>query len=200
MVFQGAGVNYSVDPAVGGNLTIDLHDVSFEAALKTVLHSVTPSLIAVKDPDGIYYVKVNQNAGNAGSPDGSNPANLASQNGGLLPGSVAPGQSGYNLTPSTSASAQSGGEMMGQNATIQVNYADISLLKATGLFGAMTIIPATSQSLGKGSGGGARMSSSGGSSGGMGGGMSGGGGGMSGGMGGGMSGGGGGMSGRSSGF
>jgi type II secretory pathway component HofQ len=58
LLFKAAGLNYAVDAGVSGYATVNLHEVSFETALKAVLKS-NGGILAVHDPDtGVYYIKV----------------------------------------------------------------------------------------------------------------------------------------------
>lgn len=95
VLFQGAGLNYTVDPEISGYVTVNLRAVSFETALKAVLKSTSPPLVAVKDPDtGVYYVKIkDQGASSTGNepeqPQRSTPPSPVVA-GGAYPGSAAP--------------------------------------------------------------------------------------------------------------
>jgi hypothetical protein len=156
IVFQGAGLSYTVDPAVNGMINyINLRGVSFETALKAVLRSVTPQLEAVKDPDsGVYYIRVKSDALTQGTtgPNGEGQPNVPG--GGSYPGGLAP-LGGGGLTGQGNSASANGGVSLSNYETIQINYADVRLLIAAGILGTpSSLIPATSQSWGSGTSGG----------------------------------------------
>jgi hypothetical protein len=56
-LFSSVGANYSVDPEVQGNVNISLNNVSFVAALRSLLRAANPPL-TVNLSDGVYQIKV----------------------------------------------------------------------------------------------------------------------------------------------
>jgi hypothetical protein len=57
-LFKNAGKNYTIDPNVGGTVTVDLNSVSFDTALNAVLQGAYPALQAPQDTPGIYHVEL----------------------------------------------------------------------------------------------------------------------------------------------
>lgn len=57
-LFKGRGLNYVIDPTVGGNVgSLSLRDVPFDVALKMLLKSVDPPLVYRKEGD-VYLISV----------------------------------------------------------------------------------------------------------------------------------------------
>ncbi len=157
ILFTGAHLNYTLDPNVAGYVNVNLRDVSFETALKAVLRSATPPLVADRDPDtGVYYVKPKTDtaaaAGNPGGQPGGFPQ-PAAQSFGPQPGQT------FNPSPAPAPTTTSfnqqgaGGISLSQFETIQLRYADATILIK--LLGEPSlIVPATSSQTGLGGTGG----------------------------------------------
>jgi uncharacterized membrane protein YgcG len=56
ILFKSAGLNYSIDSSVTGNVTVTFNDVSFDTALNSVLRAVDPPL-TYDIEDGVYHVR-----------------------------------------------------------------------------------------------------------------------------------------------
>ncbi|MDR3710022.1 MAG: STN domain-containing protein [Capsulimonadaceae bacterium] len=141
VLFQGAGLNYTMDPSVAGYVTVNLRGVSFETALKAVLKSTYPPLVAVKDPDtGVYYIKVK--TADTTTP-GATPLPAAPVAGTGPGGAIAPSPLPYQA-PSTSSYPSIS---MSQFETIQLKYADAGKLLAV-LGQPSLVVPASSADFG----------------------------------------------------
>jgi type II secretory pathway component GspD/PulD (secretin) len=161
-LFTQAKLNYTLDPNVGGTVTVNLRGVSFETALKAVLKSANPPLVADRDTDtGVYYVRPKvETIGPTGLPPGT-----TTGPGSFSPGgpTTMPGNPGMNRspapTPASTGFTASGtsGISLSQFESIQLRYADATIL--IGLLGQPSlIVPATSMkadALGGTGGGGA---------------------------------------------
>ena len=122
-----------MDPSVTGYVTVSLHGVSFDTALKSILRASNPPLVATKDPDtGVYFVHP-KSTDTTSAPTNASPAPVAAP---------------------TSSSDNSGGVSLSQFEVIQLRYADATLLIP--LLGQPSlIVPATSAAtFGGGSSGG----------------------------------------------
>lgn len=145
ILFQGAGLNYTMDPNVSGYVNVNLRGVSFETALKAVLKSASPPLVAVKDPDtGVYYIKVKDTSGQQVDANG-NPINPAAQpqNGAPAAAPVTPAPATY--TPTTVSPYQN--ISMSQFETITLKYLPAEAMSQ--LFGAVVIFHTASSTAGK---------------------------------------------------
>ena len=67
LLFGNTGKNYSIDPAVQGNVTLNISGVSFDVALRSLMGATNPPLQADMQ-DGVYQIKVKQAAPPAFSP------------------------------------------------------------------------------------------------------------------------------------
>jgi len=122
VLFQGAGLNYTMDPGVSGYVNVNLRAVSFETALKAVLKSASPPLVAVKDPDtGVYYIKV-KDSGTSGAGGPGMPGNPSASP--TMPGMG--GAASPSPAPFTAAAPAAGyqGISMAQFETITLKFLD----------------------------------------------------------------------------
>jgi hypothetical protein len=163
-LFKSAGLNYTIDPAVTGLVTVSLRAIPFDVALRSILRSSDPPL-AYTVEDGVYNIHPRQQVIDITSPDATTPA-------------VAPAAaSGTDVSTAT------------QVVQLKLNYANAALILLRALTGGGAagsgLIPALDAPPNSNRGGGGNTGGLGGS-GGFGGGNSGGfGGGNSGGFGGG---------------
>jgi hypothetical protein len=135
VLFQGAGLNFTMDPNVSGNVNVSLRGVSFETALKAVLKAANPPLVAVKDPDtGVYYIKVKDlssdvTANGGGPNNGFNPAQTNPAGPGMGPGGAP--AAAPTAAPFAAASTAAGYDDMSldQWEPITLRYLDPTALK-----------------------------------------------------------------------
>ncbi len=145
-LFKSAGLNYTIDPAITSNVTVNLKDVPFDVALHAILRGTTPPL-QYTVVDGIYQIK--------------------------MPVAEAPAAA-VPTTPAPASGDNSGGQQSSdskQAVVIYLNYINGALLNT--VVGPVTIIPPL-LSIGGAAAGGAGGGSNTGSSGGFGGSTSGG--------------------------
>jgi len=168
ILFKNTGISVSIPTTVAGFVTVDLHNVPFDAALRTVLRAVTPPLTYTVE-DGIYTFKAK------GTDDNTTP-NPNAPPAAQQPATQPTPDFG---APTPSAGGPATGITLSEFEVIKLNYADATNI--AGVFGPIQnepgqmpnlIIPPTSNldpSGGKGGAGGGASGGFGGTSGGFGG-------------------------------
>jgi hypothetical protein len=69
LLFNAAGVNYTIDPAVQGTVTVSLNDVQFRTALESLLKSVASrTAITYRVEDNVYHVAPRKEVAEAPEP------------------------------------------------------------------------------------------------------------------------------------
>lgn len=130
-LFKYEGLNYAIDPAVSGVVTVDLHNVPFEIALRTILRGVSPALSYEVDgtpPNEVYTIKPKETV----QPNGPENPN---------PPTGQPPQPGSEPTPAGPTAAPAGGINLGEFEVIKLNYVDARAIAT--VFGPLPGQPAT---------------------------------------------------------
>jgi len=136
-LFSNVGANYSIDSEVSGTVSINMSNVSFLAALRSILHANNPPL-TYDYTDGVYHIRVRKQAAT------------------IQP--VVSVDSGGGDTPGGGGTTTSGSESATPNRYyhIPIDHYDVAaLVKYLSLGKGVTVVPATGLSGGAGAGTGA---------------------------------------------